>query len=108
MEFGVAFTAVQDLAELYRVLSATDADAILELAIVAAVDASCTPSPRLRLSSETRNLGSTGDGFFFKQEMGVRHPCVCLQSSPVPGQVSGCEREWFGGHGWREVGRLQR
>ena len=46
--------------------------------------------------------------FFFKQDMGVRHPCVCLQSSPVPGQVSGCEREWFGGHGWREVGRLQR
>lgn len=108
MEFGVAFTAVQDLAELYRVLSATDADAILELAIVAAVDANCTPSPRLRLSSETRNLGSTGDGLFCQAGHGGRHPCVCVQSSPVPGQVSGCEREWFGGRGWREVGRLQR
>ena len=65
-------TIVQDLAEFYRVLSATNADAILELAIVTAVDANCTPSPRPRLSNETRNSGSTGDELFLNQDMGRR------------------------------------
>ena len=112
MEFGEAFTIVQDLAEFYRVLSATNADAILELAIVTAVDANCTPSPRLRLSSETRNSGSTGDELFLNQDMGRRPRFVLAHNNnnqgPCPCQVSGCEREWFGGRSWREVGRLPR
>ena len=37
----------------------------------------CTPSPRLRLSSETRNLGSTGDGFFFQAGHGGS-PSMCV------------------------------
>ena len=113
MEFGEAFTIVQDLAEFYRVLSATNADAILELAIVTAVDANCTPSPRLRLSSETRNSGSTGDELSLNQDMGRRPRFVLAHNNnnnqgPCPCQVSGCEREWFGGRSWREVGRLPR
>ena len=70
MEFGEAFTIVQDLAEFYRVLSATNADAILELAIVTADSGS--PA---KLETQDRPEMS----FFFEPGHGAS-PSICVGS----------------------------